>query len=189
MRLLNILFLIVNNVFSQTEEFKKHTIGLRFSNTVVKTTDAHPLGKSKTYEYRFEPYYLFSFHPKISVGLLGEYHTAGTTLQGYEVLDDLYGIGLTSRFIYPSFIKNEKYKDRLFFFGELSFSVTNFYLDLDKEFKRPSNKLNNQLLRIRPIGISYDLFKGFNIDLSVMVYKFFPGRWGVLHNIGVSFLF
>ena len=102
----------------------------------------------------------------------------------------MYGFGLIGRFVYPTFIQSERFKDKLMFFAELSLSTTNYYYSKEKTFIRSAdNRLEYMLLRIRPVGVRYDLYKGLGIDLSGMVYKFFPGRWGVLGNIGISFMF
>lgn len=193
MRLFIIFNLIVLNLFSQEQEkdFKKHTLGSRFTATLLNTTDAHPWGKSNTVEIGLEPYYLYFFHENFSLGLMGEYRNSFTTLEDLELVRDLYGVGLISRFIYPipNFIKNKERFNRFTFFGEASFSLTNYYLDADLQFKRPNSRLENQFLRIRPIGVNFDIYKGFGIDISFAVYKFFPGRWGGLSNIGFSFKF
>lgn len=191
MRLFLIFNLIVFNLFCQEYDFKKHILGSRFTATILNTTEAHPLGASNTVNIGVEPYYLYSFHENFSLGLMGEYRDGFTTLEDYEVVRKLYGIGLMSRFIYPitNFIKEKEHLKRLTFFGELSFSWTNYYLDKDLQFIRPNNRLESQFLRIRPVGINFDVYKGFGLDISFAVYKFFPGRWGTLSNIGFSFNF
>lgn len=190
MKTLFIFLLTTATCWAQRDsnELHRHTIGFRFSGYVFNTTDNHPAGASTTFEFRIEPYYLYSLNHFLSIGAMGEYHTGGSSLSNVTVPSNSYGFGLVSRLNYPFFKDENKWKNRFDVFSELSFSATNFYLNTDNTFVVNSNiSLDYWLLRIRFLGVSLRVFKQLHLDLSVMTYKFDPGRWGILGNVGLYY--
>lgn len=169
-------------------ESSRHTVGFRFSGYILNTTENHAVGESTSFEFRVEPYYLFSLNHFLSIGVMSEYHTGGSSLSKIVVPSDSYGFGLTSRLKYPLFKDELKWENRFEVFSELSFSATNFYLGNDNTFVVNSKiDLNYWLFRARFLGVSLRFFKQLHLDLSIMTYKFIPGRWGVLKNVGLYY--
>lgn len=188
--LIGLLFLFSFYSFSQNDRMNSSVLGIRFNGYILNTTDHHPIGQSNTFEIRLEPYFLYPIANRFSVGLMGEYQTAGSTLSNLNIPKDNYGIGLLGRYYYPEIFKNETLKEKLSFFAEAAISLTNYYNSEGNVFPVSKNgRLKYALIRLRPIGASYDLFKGFNMDLSFCVFKFLPERWRFLPNIGLSYFF
>ena len=44
-------------------------------------------------------------------------------------------------------------------------------------------------MRLRPVGLSFEIFKGLNLELSPAIYKYIPGRWRVGMNFGFEYHF
>lgn len=187
MKLLIILLItLIFNSFAQIKGVESMVFGTRFNGYILSTTEHSNLGKSKTMEYRFEPYFLYPVGKRISLGVIGEYQSASSTLDFIEIPEDNYGIGVLGRYYYPLKFKRES----LLVFGEVSFSVTNYYNSEENLFPVTHNgALKYGLIRFRPIGFNYNIYKGMSLDLSVCFFKFLPGRFRVLPNIGLSFLF
>jgi hypothetical protein len=184
-----ICLFITLSCFSQNDSLTRHVIGLRFSGYYLNTTeDFQGAGKSNTFEFRVEPYYMYTLNPYIRIGILGEYHTGGSSLSQIIVPKDLYGLGFISRVTYLNLFNKTTIHDRFVFFSELSFSTTNFYLSKQNTFT-VQQRLNfdYSLLRLRFIGIGIRIYEGLSADLSGMLYKFFPGKLGFLPNIGLFY--
>lgn len=184
------ILLISFNLYGQ-DSLNNHTIGTRITAYFINSTEFDPLGPSNTFGFGVEPYYLYSICSRFSFGLLAEYRTSYTDHEDIEVVKNKYGIGLIGRFNYPNpkFIEESELLSSLSFYSEVSYSLTNYYLDSTASIQRPSDKLEVQFLRLRYLGIGVELFNNFNLDISFAAYKFFPGRWGGLSNIGVFYKF
>jgi hypothetical protein len=177
-------------LFSQIKKSNNIIVGMRFNGYYNNTTDFHPIGKSNTFEIRLEPYFIYPLSDRFGVGFIGEYQTAFSTLENLELPSDNYGLGLLGRYNHPINFMSKKLNEKLLLFAETSVSITNYYNSEGNIFPVSKNgSLNYALLRLRPIGISFDIFKGFNVDLSFCIFKFFPGRWRSLPNIGLSYIF
>ena len=188
--ILTFLLILSFNVLSQSTRLNSSILGMRFNGYVLSTTEFHEIGKSKTFELRLEPYFLFPISSRFAFGLLGEYQTAGSTLSSLDIPADNYGIGFLARYNYPFKFNNEFLNRKLLFFAETSISFTNYYNSENNVFPvSKSGNLDYLLLRLRPIGMNFVVVKGFNVDLSFCVFKFFPGRWRSLPNIGLSYYF
>jgi len=185
-----LLLLISTNVISQNMEFNSNILGLRFNGYILSTTENHSIGKSNTFEVRLEPYFIYPISDRFGVGLIAEYQTAGSTLSNLNIPKDNYGLGVLGRYNHPINFMSKKLNEKLLLFAEASISLTNYCNSEGNVFPVSKNgSLNYALLRLRPIGISFDLFKGFNVDLSLCIFKFLPGRWRTLPNIGISYFF
>lgn len=190
MRKVVFLLLISTSLYCQ-DSLNNHTIGTRVTAYLHNSSEADPLGASNTYGFGIEPYYQYSVFSFFSFGILLEYRTSFTDHDDIEVVQNKYGIGLIGRFNYPNpkFIEESEIFNKLSFYSEASYSFTNYYLDSINSFQRPSDNLEVRFLRLRYLGINVELFKNFNIDISFAAFKFFPGRWGGLSNIGVHYSF
>jgi hypothetical protein len=188
--ILILIFTFSFNLFSQIKNTNRNIAGVRFNGYYANTTDFHPIGKSNTIEIRLEPYFIYLISDRFGIGLIGEYQTAFSTLENLELPSDNYGLGILGRYNHPINFLSKNLNVKLLLFAETSISLTNYYNSEENIFPVSKNGgLNYALLRLRPIGLSFDIFKGFNVDLSFCIFKFFPGRWRSLPNIGLSYIF
>ena len=190
-----LLILLSNGLFCQENDFKRHTVGSRFSGHLTQTLSYDTLEASSTYGFGFEPYYLFSFNSYFSLGLMAEYRSSFTNHPEVSVEQNKYGVGLVARFNYPSlnFKEDAKLLDLISLYSEVSYSFTNYYSDslstFDKPFERPSDNLEAQILRLHILGVGVEVAKNFNLDVSFSTVKYFPGRWRFMPNFGVYYRF
>ena len=185
------LFLICFKVsFCQSDERGKHIIGFRMFGYILNTTVHHPIGKSNTIDFRIEPYYLYPINKVFSIGVLAEYNKGWTSSEYVDIPDVQYGVGFVGRWNYPNPFTKDWMKDRLSFFSELSYSITNSYNSEAYDFHwSDRGQLKYTLWRFRPIGANFRIYKNLEFDFSVCVYKFVPGRWRTMRNIGLSYNF
>lgn len=190
MKKITFILLISLSLYGQ-DNLNRHTLGTRITGYYLNTTKAHPSGVSNTFGFGVEPYYQYSILPLFSLGVLLEYRTSFTDHEDIEVVKNKYGLGLMGRFNYPNpnFFKESQILSKLSFYSEVSCSFTNYFLDGINGIQRPSDYLEIQFLRLRYLGVGIVLFNNFNLDFSFAAYKFFPGGWGGLSNIGVFYKF
>lgn len=184
------VFLIIVFIFSkigisQISE-KSSLAGSRFSGLHMSLY--HESERKSYYELRFEPYYMFFIKENWGVGIMGEMEFSGGNLEDMEYPEDIYGIGPITRFYYPLKIDKNFFR-RMKFYSEASLTFTNYYQTKETFVYASSRNWKYSILRLRPLGMSFKLFKGFNLELSPAIYKYFPGRWRVGMNFGFEYHF
>jgi hypothetical protein len=143
------------------------------------------------YQIRFEPYYMFFIKENWGVGVMGEMEfLGGRNMEdnAFPETKNTYGVGPISRFYYPIQIDRGFFR-RMKFYSEVSLTFTNYYQTKETFAYASNGNLKFSILRLRPVGVSFKLFKGLNLELSPAIFKYFPGRWRVGMNFGFEYHF
>ena len=184
--LILILFLLnTHSVTSQSPNYSS-LIGLRATGEFQNYIDK---GIRKIfYQISFEPYYMFFIEENWGVGVIGEVDFAGGNLSYVDYPETIYGIGLVSRFYYPFKLK-QQFLRLIRFYSESSFSFSNYHLTENTYEYSEDRKLEYSILRLIPLGITFNINKGLNLELSPVIYKYFPCKWKIDMNFGLEYHF
>lgn len=183
------LLLSLNSSFSHSQLLKNSSLaGFRTSGVYMDYYDESESERKTYYQIRFEPYYMFFIKENWGVGVMGEMEFVGGNMEDIEYPENTFGIGPITRFYYPLIIDKNFFR-RMKFYSEASLAFTNYYQTKETFVYASSRNWKYSILRLRPLGLSFKLFKGLNLELSPAIYKYFPGRWRVGMNFGFEYHF
>lgn len=177
-------------VYSQLSK-SSSLLGLRTSGIYMDFYDESKSEWKNYYQIRFEPYYMFFIKNNWGIGIMGEMEFIGGKNLGENFFPEtrnIYGVGPITRYYYPLKIDRGFFR-RIKFYSESSLTITNYYQTKEKSLYVSNGNLKNSILRFRPAGLSFQLFKGLNLELSPVIYKYFPGRWRFGMNFGFEYHF